>query len=144
MKTYKIYTAGEMGCLTFEQQTAWRLELEHLVRQKNSNVLFIHPPLYYRYDEHCHKSERETMTWCLSQIADSDIVIVNLNNIGNSMGTHIELGFIEAINQMSIKHIHLIGVGTPNVEHPWINEILLRREDSLEQTAEYIADYLLI
>lgn len=144
MKTFKIYTAGKMSGLSYEDQMGWRLELERLVRTISNNVLFVHPPHYYRYGDGMHQSEREAMVWDLAQIRDSDIVVVNLENIGQTIGTHMELGFIEAMNQMSTKHLHLIGVGKPDVEHPWLNEVLLRREDTLEQAAAYISAYLLV
>jgi len=144
MRTFKIYTAGQMSGLTYDDQMGWRLELERLVRTISNNVIFVHPPHYYRYGEGMHQTEREAMVWDLAQIRDSDIVVVNLNSISKSIGTHMELGFIEAINQLSTKHLHLIGVGKPDVEHPWLNEVLLRREDTLEQAAAYISAYLLI
>lgn len=144
MKNFKIYTAGKMSGLSYDDQMDWRRELERRVRTISDNVVFIHPPHYYRYGAGMHKSEREAMVWDLSQIRDSDIVVVNLENIGSSIGTHMELGFIEAMNQMSTKHIHLIGFGKPDVEHPWLNEVLLRREDTLKQAAAYISAYLLV
>lgn len=144
MKTFKVYTAGKMSGLSYDEQMGWRLELERLVRTISDNVLFIHPPRYYRYGDGMHKSEREAMVWDLSQIRDSDIVVVNLDNIDDSIGTHMELGFIEAVNQMSAKHIHLIGFGKPSVEHPWLNEVLLRREDTIEKAAAYVSAYLLV
>ena len=145
MKTFKIYTAGKMYGLSYGEQIRWRLELEHLVRTISDNVIFVHPPHYYRYsDEQPQWNEREAMIWCLSQIRDSDIVVVNLRDIGQSIGTNMELGFIEALNQMSGKHIHVVGIGEPDIEHPWLNEILLHREETLEQAAAYISAYLLI
>lgn len=144
MKNFKIYTAGKMSGLSYDDQMDWRRELERRVRTISDNVVFIHPPHYYRYGVGMHQSEREAMVWNLSQLRDSDIVVVNLENIGSSIETHMELGFIEAMNQMSTKHIHLIGFGKPDVEHPWLNEALLRREDTLEQAAAYISAYLLV
>ena len=144
MKTFKIYTAGKMSGLSYDEQMGWRLELERLVRTISNNVIFVHPPHYYRYGDGINQSEREAMVWDLAQIQDSDIVVVNLNNIGSSIGTQMELGFIEAVNQLSTKHIHLIGVGKPDIEHPWLSEVLLRRDDTLEQAAAYISAYLLI
>lgn len=143
MKTFKIYTAGKMYGLSYSDQIEWRIELERLIRTVSDNVFFVHPPHYYRYDNE-HWDEREAMIWCLSQIRDSDIVVVNLNQIGKSIGTNMELGFIEAINQMSDKHIHVVGVGEPDIEHPWLNKILLHQEATLKQAAAYISAYLLI
>ena len=144
MKTYKIYTAGKMSGLSYSEQINWRLQLENAVRNRTDrHVIFTHPPHYYRYGEGLHQTEREAMTWDLNQIRDSDIVVVRLDDIGDSVGTHMELGFIEAINQMGNHHIYVIGVGQPNIEHPWLNEALFRREKTMQDAAEYISTYLL-
>lgn len=128
----------------------WRMELERLVRHKASDaglpyyIVFVHPPHYYRYGEGLHKSEREAMQWDLAQVRDSDIVVADMSSIADSVGTHMELGYAEAINQIGSKHIHIIGVGVPIHDHPWLREVLLRQENTLEEAADYIVNYLLI
>lgn len=145
IKTYKIYTAGKMGGLTYEQQMLWRSQIEHLVKkQTDKSVNFIHPPMFYQYGQNYHKSEREAMIWDISQIKDSDIVVVDLNTIADSIGTHIELGIAEAMNEFGYKHIHVIGIGEPNTDHPWISLTTLRIEPTIEKAAEYIVNYLLV
>lgn len=145
IKTYKIYTAGKMGGLTYEQQMLWRSQIEHLVKkQTDKSVNFIHPPMFYQYGQNYHKSEREAMIWDISQIKDSDIVVVDLNTIADSIGTHIELGIAEAMNEFGYKHIHVIGIGEPNTDHPWIPLTTLRIEPTVEKAAEYIVNYLLV
>ena len=145
MKHFKIYTAGKMAGLSYEEQMGWRKEIERLIRQKTeANITFIHPLAYYRYDKTEHKSEREVKSWDLNQVKDSDIVIVNLSDIADSIGTHYELGVIDAMNSFGYKHIYVIGVGKPNTNHPWIDLTLLRQEDNFEDAAEYVVNYLLL
>lgn len=150
MRTFKIYTAGKMGGLDLPQQMDWRFDLESAVRREaaaNASMYalaFVHPPLFYRYDVHWHQTEREAMQWDLAQIRDSDIVVVNLDNIADSIGTHMELGFIEAMNQFGAHHIHVIGIGTSNIDHPWIGEMMFRHAQTVNEAAEYIAEYLLL
>lgn len=144
-KVFKIYTAGKMGGLTYEQQMGWRKHIEELIKaHSDANIVFVHPPEFYQYGENLHKSEKEAMDWDLSQIKDSDIVVVDLSTIADSIGTHIELGVVNAMNQFGYKHIHVVGVGTPNTDHPWLSLSLLRQEDDLEDAADYIVDYLLL
>lgn len=144
MKTYKIYTAGKMSGLDYDEQMDWRWKIESLVRVMSDNVIFVHPPRYYRYGASLHKTEREVMLWDLNQIRESDIVVVNLDNIKDTVGTHMELGFIEALNQTGNKHIFVVGIGKPDVDHPWLNEVLFRREDTVEKAASFISSYLLV
>lgn len=146
MKTYKIYTAGKMFGLSFEEQMGWRKNIEQLIRQRTDVPLrFVHPPLYFRYDKREHKSEREVKQWELSQVRDSDIVIVNLNGVNDSTGTHYELSMADAVNSFGNKHIYIIGIGKSDTQvHPWIELSLLRSEEEYEKAADYIADYLLV
>lgn len=144
-KTYKIYTAGKMGGLTFAQQMDWRIKIENLIReQTDKQITFVHPPMFYTYDEQLHKTESEVMSWDISQVKDSDIVIVDLSTISDSIGTHFELGIAEAMNEFGYKHIHIIGVGKSNTDHPWISLCCLRQEETLEDAAKYIVNHLLI
>lgn len=144
-RSFKIYTAGKMYGSTLDEQMAWRRAIEAKIRARtDADVTFIHPPLYYRYEEHLHKSERELFSWELSQIRNSDIVIVRLDGVKDSVGTLMELGFVDGANQSGGRTIHVVGVGKADTDHPWINLSLLRREQSPDDAAEYIASYLLV
>lgn len=143
MKTYKIFTAGKMGGLSYDEQMKWRKDFETILRSRcNKSLIFVHPPMFYQYGD--ETNEKEAREWEINQLKDSDIVVVNLTTIADSIGTHIELGIIKAMNEFGYKHIHLIGVGEPNVSHPWIQMGMLRQESTLEDAADYISTYLLL
>lgn len=144
MKQYKIYTISKIDGLTYEQQMGWRKQLESLIREKTDvSISFIHPPMYYDYNNCDYQNEREVKLWSISQIYNSDIVIVNLNDISNSVETIYELGVIDTINSIGNKFIHVVGVGKHT--HPWIvDSTLLRKEINLEDAAEYVVNYLLL
>jgi len=145
MKTFKIFTAGKMGGLDYKSQMNWRKEIENLITSvSDKSISFVHPPLYYQYKENDIKNDVESRTWEINQLIDSDIVIVDLSSISDSIGTHIELGIVEAINRMSNKNIYVVGVGKPNVNHPWISLGIFHQEDTLEEAADYIINYLLV
>lgn len=121
----------------------WRNRFEAILRSKcDKNVIFIHPPMFYQYGDELN--EKEAREWEISQLKDSDIVVVDLSTISDSIGTHIELGIIEAMNEFGYKHIHVVGVGKPNVNHPWIQMGMLRQEDTIEDAVDYITTYLLL
>lgn len=146
MKEYKVYTCGKMSGIPYEKQMDWRYKIEELIKAKtNKSVTFIHPPLFYGYHMEMHKSEREVKEWELNQVCDSDIVIVNIDDVNTSIGSHFEMGAVYGANVAGNKHITVIGFGNSKSEiHPWIDLSFLRFEESIEDAAEYIATYLLI
>ena len=145
MKTYKIFTAGKMGGLSYDQQIAWRREIEDLIKKATTkSVAFVHPPMFYQYKENDPQNDVESMNWEISQLIDSDIVIVDLSTISGSIGTHMELGAIAAVNKVSSKNIYVVGFGKPDTEHPWIENGVFHSEETAEDVADYIVNYLLI
>jgi len=145
MKTFKIYTCGAMRGRSLEKSMEWRKSIAKKIEELSiRNILFVHPPLYYNYDFENHKSEREVMEWELSQVASSDIVIVNNDGLDTSVGSLVEMGAIQAINMFGQKHIFVVGLGKEDEFHPWIKEMCLRIEENESDLAEFIAQYLLI
>ena len=141
----KIYTCGKMSNLSFDEQMEWRINFQLCMQSiTDTPITYIHPPLYYNYEHTNHKTEAEIKVWELNQIRSSDIVIVNLNDINKSVGSHFELGFIDAINMFGNKHIYVIGVGDTSHVHPWIELNLFRHEPDIASACQYIKDYLLV
>lgn len=150
--SYKIYTAGKMAGLSLYDQMEWRKRIENSVRCAANNVgisqskiNFVHPPMFYQYGETYFQSEKEVKDWDLNQVRCSDIVIVDLDTIETSIGTHYELGMVDAVNSFGNKHIFVIGIGGEDkILHPWIEDTLHRRESNYEDAADYIVNYLLV
>lgn len=145
-KNFKIYTVGKMKDVSYATQLEWRVKIANCIRQKtDKKITFIHPPLYYNYEEKGYKSEHEIKEWELNQVKNSDILIVNLDGINDSIGSHFEISAAETINSLTDKHIYIIGIGQSKEPlNPWIKLSLLRQETDFDKAAEYIADYLLI
>lgn len=142
----KIYTCGKMSGISFQEQMEWRLRIEGEVKKCldfGQGVKFIHPPMFYNYEENYQKSEREILEWEMAQVHDCDIVIVNLDGIDSTVGSHMELGAVQGINRFGDKHIFVIGLGKDDGLHPWIKESCIRIEDDYAKAAEYIVEYLL-
>lgn len=144
-KTYKIFTSGAMGGLTFSQQMKWRISLENKIKKRlqklddKPKITFIHPPEFFDYD---FPDQNVVQEWEINQLMDSDIVVFNLSNIKDSIGTHMELGVVYALNKLSSKHITTIGIGKPNTNHPWIKTFYCLDNES--KAADFICKYLLI
>lgn len=142
----KIYTCGKMSGISFSEQMEWRLRIECEVKKIldfGQNVKFVHPPMFYNYEENYQKSEREILEWEMAQVHDCDIVIVNLDGIDSTVGSHMELGAVQGINRFGDKHIFVVGLGKDDGLHPWIKETCIRIEDDYAKAAEYIVEYLL-
>lgn len=146
MKEFKIYTCGRMSGLSYEEQMKWRNLIQEAVELRTDRkITFIHPPLYYGYHVNLHKSEREVKEWELKQICECDVVVVNLDGIMQSVGSHIELGAICGANIVGNKQIMVVGFGkSQELIHPWIELGMIRYEEDIIDVAEYIAKYLLI
>ncbi len=143
----KIYTAGKMKGLSFSQQMWWRSSYEDLVldyaeKAGLKSPVFVHPPNYYNYEENLHKSDREIFDWEMMQLRSADILVVNLNDIEESVGTIMEVSAAQTINRMG-GNIFILGIGWSECLHPWIRDSCLRIEDGTEGAAKYTVDYLL-
>ena len=142
MERYKIFTSGKMSGLSHLEQMEWRRKLEQTIRLKtDKKITFIHPPLFFDYD---FSDQRAAKEWELNQIMESDIVVFDLSNIKDSIGTHIEMGVIHAVNRLPGKHITTIGIGKANTDHPWIKYGFFYSVDDIEEAADFIVTYLLI
>lgn len=142
MSEIKIYTAGAMKGLTFDEYYSWRKRLQWYLSNGDTTYKFFHPPEFYNYEQNLHKSEREVKEFELNQLRQCDVMVVNLANIESSIGTHMELGYVNAVNSFGGKHIYVIGFGENEV-HPWIEDSLFRREKNVADTAEYIKGYFI-
>lgn len=147
MKEIKIYTCGKMSGISFDEQMSWRRFLQSEVEKRYdgmNRITFIHPPLFYNYENKLHKSEREILDWEMKQVHDCDIVVVDLHDIETTVGSHMELGEIQGINRFGDKYIFIIGIGSEHGLHPWIKESCHRIEFDCYDAAKYIVEYLLI
>lgn len=128
-----VYLAGKMSGLSFEEQTKWRNEIKEGLEHTDFKV--VSPTDYYNYDYPSHQSEKEVMDWELRVVSKADILIVNLNKVGTSVGTLFELA--------TAHHLHkpIIGYGKTEGLHPWIQECLWRTENNLSDLLAYITGY---
>ena len=136
-----------MGGIPFEKQMDWRTKIEVSVKLEydgDNRIKFIHPPLFFNYENHNHKTEKEIFEWEMKQLHDSDIVIVNFDGIDSTIGSHMELGAVQGINRFGDRYIYVVGLGEENDLHPWIKESCIRIEKSYSDLARYIIDYLLV
>lgn len=145
MENVKIYLAGAMGGLTFEEQLGWRKQIEEVMKYGDYSYykkpMFFSPPEYYTQVD-CEPElkaqlEREAMIFDLDKVRKSDLIVANLEK--NSIGTYMEMAVAFE------NRIPIIGLNRKwDVEiHPWLKESCIRIFTSLSDLVEYICDFYL-
>lgn len=139
----KIYLAGKMNGLSFEEMNNWRNEvfqkLLSLSEMYNIKLNVVNPVLYYNFEEKRHQTEIEVEEFDLAHVISSDIVIVNLNGLKDSIGTIIELHDAHYHNKIPV-----IAFGDKelfNNLHPWVKNDITRVENNINDVVTYIRDF---
>lgn len=139
----KVYTCGAMKNKTTEEAMAWRNELENCLNMSGVVTSVFKPPKFYNYDNLKHQSEAEIKEFELAKLRESDVLVVELDGIESSVGSCMELGYANAMNDFGNKHIFIIAYNnTGKNVHPWVIDSCIRVEDSLEDIAYYIVNYV--
>jgi nucleoside 2-deoxyribosyltransferase len=140
MEIVKIYLSGSMAGVSFEEQSEWRQRIIDAINyqyEHNKKAVFFNPVNFYNFEEKQQKSEKEVMEFDLYNLRNSDIVVVNFNNVW-SIGTAMELMLAKE------KHIPVIGWNSSGEElHPWLNECVTRLCDNLRETVEHVVEFYL-
>lgn len=137
----RIYLAGGMSGLSFEEQTKWRSNVRDAILYGEYDYdikpRFFSPPEYYPIEEQRHKSEREAMEFDLNALRKSDLVIVNFN-APDSIGTAMELMLARELR------IPVVGLNKDGFDlHPWLIECSTRICDDMYELVEYVVEYYL-
>ena len=145
MEKLKIYLAGKMSGLTFEESDKWRRDFKRVFKSEMNydtmHYTIINPNDYYNFKNPSHQNEREVMQYDLNHIRNSDIVVVNLEDINTSIGTAIEL-YVAAQN-----NIPVLAWGYEKdwiITHPWLKECITRWDTRMVDICQYIRDFYLM
>lgn len=146
MKHLKIYLAGKMSGLTFDEMNEWRKELKRKLLAASEyagyNVTVVNPVDYYNFEDIKYQSEREVEDYDLAHVVSSDIVIVNVKGLDSSDGTKIELHDANYHNRIPV--IALDESYKCCDLHPWIKRDITRVEHTMENLVQYIKDFYMI
>lgn len=144
MRTVKIYLAGAMSNLTYEEMNEWRKRATELFQDTDYSVYTVNPCDYYNFDlDRESYSELEVMDFDLQLVKEADIILVNLDfpvhygKVLNSVGTATEI-----IMAHKIYNKPVIAFGFTTV-HPWIEVSVRKRLETLEEAVEHIVDFYL-
>lgn len=143
MKRFDIYLIGGMskfGAEKFSESNAWRTYLKSALENCNSfyKVHVTNPNDYYNFlKTTTYDSEREVMEFDLHKVRNSDLCICNFND-PNSLGSMTELAIAYD------RRIPVIGLCENNETlHPWQEEMITKKFDSMEALALYVINFYL-
>lgn len=146
MNKLKVYEAGKMSGLSFEEMNTWRqnLKTQLLLAAEISGckIQVINPVDYFNFKEKKYQSEAEVMEYDLSHVITSDVIVVNLDGLSTSDGTKIELHDAKYHNKIPV-----IALGDRKLYenlHPWVKENITRVEESMEDVVRYIQEFYMV
>ena len=130
MKPIKIYLAGSIDGLTYEEATGWRIEfVKRLHKLFGDNIVIFDPTLKlhtcnYKPDDIVdlkHFPEREqiqTFKDDIQAISQTNIGVINIQGKSKGIGTVFEIGYMYA---KGVKMLGYIDKTNPLEQHPFIN-----------------------
>ena len=143
MRDYSIYLAGGMGKFgkeNFDKCNNWRKYCKYTLEnfESNKKVTAINPNDYYNFvDEPRYKSEKEIMEFDLHKVRESDLVIINFNDM-YSLGSMAELAIAYE------RRVPVIGLDIDNQSlHPWQVEMCSRIFNDVDEMLDYVEDFYL-
>lgn len=143
MKNYQIYLAGGMGKFgkdNFDEGNRWRLIFKkRLESNENMNVKAINPNDYFNFLEEPPRftSQREIMEFDLNRVRNTDLIIVNFNDM-YSLGTMAEIAIAYE------RKIPIIGLNETNQKlHPWEVEMCNRIFTETHELLDYVEYFYL-
>lgn len=135
-----IYLCGAMGCYDNpDDYKRWRTEFfeREFKNVYDGHASVFDPTEFYSYENKLHKSESEIMEYELYHIRKSDLIVVNLDRICESVGSIMEIATAKCSS------IPIVAFGNADGVHPWILECIMRLEDDMDSLIQYIDKYLL-
>ena len=138
----RVYLAGKMSGLTFEEMNKWRIKadaaLHNACYTTGMRLRVCNPVNYYNFETQDYQSDKEVMDFDLAMIKGCDLVLVNLEGLNTSIGTAIEL--YECLKSS----IPVIAFGSNENYwglHPWVSLCITRKEDNIDKAVEYIKNF---
>ena len=146
METLNIYLAGGMqkfGKKDFNESNYWRVHIEQELMKLDCGrqTRICNPNDYYSFYDNSprYSTMREVMEFDLNKVRNSDLIIVNFNDL-KSLGTMAELA-------IAYEHrIPVLGLCTEesySMLHPWQKEMCNRIFGDMDEMLDYVEDYYL-
>jgi len=136
MNKVKIYLAGKMSGLTFEQMNGWRVKASELLTLHNDNIHVENPCSFYNFElDPSTFSDKECKDFDLFLVENCDIVLVNLEH-PDTIGTAIELELATRWHKPIIAFN-----GEKDKVHPWMKLCVTKWCATMEEAIEHILGF---
>lgn len=131
---------GKFGKENFSEGNEWRVDISNQLKNLSDGYISsINPNDYYNFlDDSTYDSQKEVMDFDLWKLRQSDLVIVNFNDI-SSLGTMSE---IAVAYDHKIPIIGLCEDDNINQLHPWQESMCLKIFTDREVLVRYVIDYI--
>lgn len=146
MKSIYLIGALQIYGNKSEEAKEWRNKVKEYFSKYCLDFECVSPTDYYEYGSDNHKSEREVMRFDLRKVRESDVMLVNLRDIRQSIGSSDEIFYAYMLGKPIIGFIEedLTGDKLINYVHEWKYEQIDRIETgkcALEKACDYIKNY---
>lgn len=148
-----VWLCGASEKVSFEESNRWREECVERFENNSKYFRAWNPNRFYNYDEQLHKSDTEVFKFCDKHVRQADVILVNLQSIRQSTGSHMEIAWAYLLGKPIVgfledDHIE-IGGGILPLDlkkecHPWVIECCDRIEtgnSAIEDALYYIETY---
>ena len=146
MKYLKIYLAGKMWGLTYDEMNSWRVaikeKLMNAAKDKGYTITVINPVDFYNFEEVRYKSDEEVEDYDLAHVLSSNIVVLNVNGLTTSDGTKIEIHDANFHNKIPV--LAFDEKGLYEDVHPWNKRDITRVDIDMDNLVRYIKDFYMI
>lgn len=146
----KIYLSGALeiyGMTYYSDPKKWCNRVKEYFNTYSDNFICISPIDYYSNKTNYDKKEKEIFNFVLRKIMESNIILVNLDNIKHSVETYDEIFYAYLHNKPIIgffEHISTNEKGLKSFIHPWKYIQIDRIEtgyNALTDACDYIKNY---
>ena len=147
METLNIYLAGGMqkfGKKDFNESNYWRVHIEQELMKLDCGrqTRICNPNDYYSFYDNAprYSTMREVMYFDLNKVRNSDLIIVNFNEL-KSLGTMAELAIAY---EHRIPVIGLCSEENYPMLHPWQKEMCNRIFGDIDELIDYVIEYYVV
>ena len=143
----KVYLAGAMEAHEgTDYAKQWRDTVKEYFNKFTENIEVISPTDYYEYGKNYNYTEMEVFNFDLRKVKESNVILVDLNNIRKSIGTCMELkeAYTYNIPVIGFLDSELQNKDIIQLIHPWVYCCCDRIEtgtNSIKKAISYIKDY---